>query len=121
MRGLVVTLTLLSLVACSKKGDGAPSCAQVADRMIALTKTEAHKDNLVAECEARKVSPAQRTCMVNAKDMGELAGCVGKRRMTRSEENPPPVKEKSPFGPNDPHNLPLRPSAPMAGSGSAAP
>ena len=128
MRGLVL-VTLLSLVACSKKAS-APSCEQVADKMLALTKSPASKDGLVAECHARKVSPAQRKCMVDAKDIGELAGCVGKRKMTRTEENPPPIPDqpdphtgikKDMFPPNDPHNLPLTPNKIESGSGSATP
>ena len=68
--------------------------------------------------------------MVAAKDLGELAGCVGRKKMTRSEENPPPIPDqpdphtgikKDMFAPNDPHNLPLTPNKFETGSAPSAP
>jgi hypothetical protein len=85
-------IVLLALVACGKKSDDdtAPTCAQVVDHMLVITKQEmiaGHdgmggkmKAQMVAQCETgpSAMSAELRHCVINAKDVNALGECTAK-------------------------------------------
>lgn len=82
---MLLALAVFSAACGSKKqaNDG-PTCAQVTDRMVEIMKSGptghgsvelGNRDQMIETCERKKLSPAQRTCMVNAKDVVTLANC----------------------------------------------
>lgn len=82
MRKLVLLIVLLG--ACSKKPDG-PPCSAVVDNMMAVTKQQMtghgelevqNRTAMVEQCEKRNLTPAQRTCLVTAKDLAAIAACT---------------------------------------------
>ena len=117
---LRLVLVAALLVACSKKKeDAGPTCDQVADNLIAVTKQmlPGHGDQamgdrkaMVAQCEQRKMPAAQRKCLVAAKTFDELAKCRG--------NEPVPAQRPAPVTPAAP---PSAPPAPPPSPGSAAP
>jgi hypothetical protein len=124
----MIRLVLLAalLVACSKKKaeDAAPSCDQVVDHMLEVTKQmlPGHGDQpmgdrkaMIAQCEQRNMPAAQRRCLVAAKSFDDLAKC-------RGNETPPaqrPVPVAPPPTPSPPTPAPAGEpgSAEPAGSG----
>ena len=66
------------------KSDG-PSCEKVVDNMMAITKAAMpaghdgmamqNRKQMLDQCEARKMSAEQRTCLVDAKDITQMAAC----------------------------------------------
>ncbi len=81
MRSVVIAM-LLS--ACQSGTDNAPSCTAVVDHLQEVTKTGltghgnmelGNRAVMINQCEARKQSPAERTCLFNAKTMTEIAAC----------------------------------------------
>jgi hypothetical protein len=81
MRNLVVAIVLLG--GCGKSDEG-PSCDKVVDNMMAVTKQALtghgnmelqNKQAMVDQCTARKMTAAQRTCLVSAKDLAAIAAC----------------------------------------------
>lgn len=100
MRTTLFALVVLAS-ACSKKpgGPSAPTCSQVTDHVLEIMKggltnhgglEMGNHKQLVDQCEARKLSPAQRTCMVAAKDVTSLAAC---------SSAPPAAVPTAPAGP----------------------
>ncbi len=83
----IAQLALLSLavVACGKKSDEGPACGAVVDNMMAVTKQQMtghgelevqNRTVMVEQCEKRSLTPAQRTCLVAAKDLAAIAACT---------------------------------------------
>lgn len=95
---------------CGSKSDPGPTCAQITDHMLEVTKQElvGHGDELlgqrkqlIEQCEARKMNADQRRCLLAAKDMAGFATC-------RAGKDPAPAPDEKPRRPRPP-----------AGSGSA--
>ena len=89
---------LLALVAC--KEDKGPSCPQVVDHMLEVTKQQlpghdsqalGDRKQMIDECEKRKLSPAMRKCLMAAKTFAGLAEC-------RAKDAPPPQPNAAPTG-----------------------
>jgi len=84
MSRLLISIALLG--ACSKKAaDEGPACGAVVDNMMAVTKQQmtGHGDlevqnraQMIEQCEKRNLTPAQRTCLVAAKDLAAIAACT---------------------------------------------
>jgi len=86
MRAALFALVVLTGTACSKKAqqEPPPSCDKVVDHMLLVMKQGltghgdlelANKKQMVDQCEARKLSTAERKCMLAAKDLASLAAC----------------------------------------------
>jgi hypothetical protein len=133
MRTMSLSLVIVAAVGCKKSEEA--TCAQVVDNMLVVTKEQVmrsggtpSKKNLIAECESRKLTPKQKTCMVKAVDLEQLAGCTGlKPQVRRDTSGHEPIggggAQGNPGGPqmtDNPHALPLgHPSVVNRGSGSA--
>jgi hypothetical protein len=81
MKRLVLAI---ALVGCSKAADPGPTCPQLVEHMLEVTKQAmpAHgkmelgnKKQMVQTCEDRKLTPAQRKCMMAASTLAALAEC----------------------------------------------
>lgn len=83
---LVLAVTAALLAACSKPApDRGPRCDVIVDNLLAVSKTQlaGHGDMalgdraaMLAQCEKRNLTAAQRRCLASAKDLTALAGCV---------------------------------------------
>lgn len=78
---LPLLVLLLSGVACSNKRaappvDDAPSCQQAMTVVARIGKITTGIADSVAQCEAKKLSPAARRCLVKAQTLDDIAGCV---------------------------------------------
>src|SRR5512140_3969532 len=83
MRSLVL---LLLLSGCSKKDSG-PTCEQVVDHMLEVTKQQlmgheeanlvSQKTAMVAQCEKRNMATEVRTCLMGAQTISDIAKCRG--------------------------------------------
>lgn len=71
------------LVVAGCKSD-APSCAQVTDHLLVVTKQQvvghdteelANRDVMIAQCEARELSADTRRCLLAARTLTEIAAC----------------------------------------------
>src|SRR4051794_25041218 len=81
-------LFVLALVACSKKDPG-PTCDQVVDHMLDVTKQRlpghddtsfgSQKKAMVTSCESRNWTADVRTCLVAAQSISDIAKCRGGR------------------------------------------
>ena len=79
---------VLALAACGGKSEpDAPSCAQVMDHVLEVTKNQlvGHGDEvktqraaMVKQCEDRKLAPALRKCLYESKTLDDIAKCQGK-------------------------------------------
>jgi small lipoprotein (TIGR04454 family) len=78
-------LVFAALAACGgkKDDDGAPTCAQVVDHLLTVTKQQlaGHagmeqkmRKQMIDHCET-SVSPDARHCLINAKTLDALADC----------------------------------------------
>lgn len=112
MRALLFVLVLPFAAGCSKKADNGPACPEVVDHMVIVMKEglKGHesvnlgdRQQMITQCEQRKMSPSVRRCLATAKDLAALSSC-------RPATPPPPTQ-----GPPQP--LPTRPLP----TGSAAP
>lgn len=83
MRALLIALVLATGCA-KKKADPGPSCAQVVDHMMVVMKQGmaghdsvelANRQQMIDQCEQRKLSAKERRCMAEAKDLSALASC----------------------------------------------
>lgn len=80
-------LILVALAGCGSKDDG-PSCEQVVDNMLTITKQAMpaghdgmemqNRKAMVDQCVARKMSAEQRRCLATAKDVTGMAACTPK-------------------------------------------
>ncbi len=99
MRWIVV---MIALAGCGKKDPG-PSCDQVVDHMLEVTKAQlmghentnmmSQKKAMVAQCEQRDMSSDVRTCLMAAQTITEIAKCRGsKTDINERQRRPrPPV------------------------------
>lgn len=130
-------LLVLALAACGSKKDPGPTCEQVVDHMLSVTKTQLpghemtnlgnQKKAMVAQCEARNMDNDVRTCLMGATTISEIAKCRGAKSDVMERPRRPRVPPGSGSAPTA---LPFHPSTgsgsaafvhPPAGSGSAAP
>jgi len=95
LRTTLFALLSLAVVGCSKKSADGPACGAVVDNMMAVTKQQMtghgelevqNRTVMVEQCEKRKLTAAQRTCLVAAKDLPAIAAC------TPRPTTPPPAK-----------------------------
>ncbi len=103
MRTTLFALLVLA-AACSKKSSAppAPNCSQLTDHVLEIMKTGltghggiemGNRKQMVDQCEARGLGPAQRTCMMAAKDVTRLAAC---------SSPPPAAATPAPVGSDQP-------------------
>lgn len=80
MRWLLVTIVL---AACGKSDPG-PSCGQVTDHMLEVTKQQlvghegmvlGQRDAMIKQCEQRDMPAETRRCLFAAKDIPAIAEC----------------------------------------------
>lgn len=59
------------------QGTPEPTCAQVADHMLAITKQAmgADRAGAIQRCEDRKLSRQAKLCLLAAKTVADLASC----------------------------------------------
>ena len=83
MRALLLATSLLAVTACKKANDG-PACPAVVDHMLEVMKAGltghdslalGNRDQMIQQCEQRKMSATERRCLANAKTLGDLASC----------------------------------------------
>lgn len=115
MTRLVLLAALL--VACSKKQDAGPPCDKVVDHMLELTKQmlAGHGDQqlgdrqaMIDQCVQRKLPASERSCLLAAKSLEDLAKC-------RNAEKKPATPTPEPTRP-----LPTTTGSAEAGSGSGS-
>ncbi len=101
---MVMVATAATVVGCGSKSDPGPTCAQITDHMLEVTKQElvGHGDELlgqrktmIEQCEGRKLTADQRRCLVAAKDMAGFAAC-------RAGKDPAPGPDEKPRRPRPP-------------------
>lgn len=118
MRALLLSFLLLGC--SSKKADDGPACPKVVDNMLVVMRQSmaghksvelANRDQMIAQCEARKMTAKERTCLAAAKDVMGLANC----REAKPGALPPPEKTR-PAAP-----APEVPAGSSAPAGSASP
>ena len=124
MRWIVV---MIALAGCGKKDPG-PSCDQVVDHMLEVTKTQlmghentnlmSQKKAMVTQCEQRDMSSDVRTCLMAARTITEIAKCRGsKTDINERQRRPrPPVGSGSGSGSGSARVVPT--GSGSAGSGS---
>lgn len=88
------------IVGCGGKVDEGPTCTQVTDHMLDVTKQQlvGHGDMelgqrgaMIAQCEQRKMSGEQRRCLMAAKDIPGIAACrAGKTDVLEKPRKPRP-------------------------------
>lgn len=80
MKRLVLALALLG---CNK-GDTGPQCPQVVDHMLEVTKQQltghgnlelGNRTQMIKVCEDRKLTAAQKQCIMSAKTLPALGDC----------------------------------------------
>lgn len=107
-------LAVALLAGCSKKADRGPSCAEVTDHMLEVTRQQltghgemelGNRKAMIAQCEERKMPAATRKCLVAATDLPAIAAC-------RAGKKPEPDPETAPAAPA---------SAPRPTAGPATP
>lgn len=86
VRSLLAAALACSLAACAKaKPAPDPTCDQVVDNMLAVTKQQltghgdlelGNRKVMIAQCEQRALTAAQRRCLATAKDLAAIAGCT---------------------------------------------
>lgn len=81
MRALIVAL---GLAACGRDNASAPSCDQVVDHLLDVTKQQlaghgsaelGRRDDMIAQCKELDLPAGKRACLVGAKTLTELAAC----------------------------------------------
>ena len=120
MRSTWIAVVLAFAPGCKGKEDPGPSCKEVTDHVYEVTRKAypGHGDMMmgnpkadVARCEARKMSGAQRRCMLQAQSVEALAQCVPREK---------PEEKKPEARPGTPAPAPTAPS-PAAPPTSGAP
>jgi hypothetical protein len=91
---------VFGLAACGGKSEPeAPSCAQVMDHILEITKNQlvGHGDEvktqraaMVKQCEERKLAPALRKCLFESKTLDDIAKCQGKDSPAEKPRKPLP-------------------------------
>jgi hypothetical protein len=112
MRWTWIAVVLAFALGCKGKEDPGPSCKEVTDHVYEITRKAypGHGDMMmgnpktdVARCEARKMSAAQRRCMLQAQSVEALAQCVPREK---------PDEKKPEARPGTPAPTPPAPTAP---------
>lgn len=65
---------VLALVLAGCQGSAEPTCAQVADHMLAITKG-GDRATAIQGCEERKLGKQAKLCLLAAKTVADLADC----------------------------------------------
>ena len=122
MRWIVV---MIALAGCGKKDPG-PSCDQVVDHMLEVTKTQlmghentnlmSQKKAMVAQCEQRDMSRDVRTCLMGAQTITEIAKCRG----SKTDINERPRRPRPPGGSGSGSAVQVVPTGSGSGSGSGS-
>jgi hypothetical protein len=136
---VIAALLAAIAAACGKAAQEppGPSCAEITEHIYKLTRVEypGHGDMAmgdrkrdVAACEARKLAPRERRCMIAAGSIVELAKCRRpQRRMATGEGEPGPAGRGLPAGAPAPGSAapssaaPSSAAPPSAAPSSAAP
>ena len=94
-------LLLVILVGCGGKKDSGPSCDQVVDHMLEVTKQQlmghetanlkSQRKAMVSQCENRNMSGEMRTCLVGAQTITEIARCRGGKTDVLEKQRKPRV------------------------------
>lgn len=98
MRATLLALLLTS--ACSKKTSEppVPTCSQIVDNMLVVMKQGmtghgglemGNREQMVKQCESRKLTPEAKRCMLVAKDLTQLASCSSPPKPTAPAVTPP--------------------------------
>lgn len=97
-----------TVTACSKPApDPGPSCAQVVDHMLEVTKQQltghgdmelGNRKTMIAQCEQRTLSADQRRCLVAAKDLTAIAACSPARPAPPARSAPAAAPPSAPAG-----------------------
>lgn len=115
MRATLFVVALLACGSSKKKEDPGPTCSQVVDHMLEIMKggltghgnvEMGNRQQMLDQCESRKLTPTQRKCMLAANNIATLANCSA----------PPKPLPTAPAGPA---TAPATPAAP-AGSGTGS-
>ena len=113
MMRLVLAAALLA-AACSK-GDSGPPCDKVVDHMMELTKqmmpghdpeSLGNRQQMIDQCKQRKLTGAERKCLVDAKTFNDLGAC------SKAKKSAAPA----PAAPEPPAPTPAGSAAPGSGS-----
>ncbi|MBA2545142.1 MAG: hypothetical protein H0V17_36200, partial [Deltaproteobacteria bacterium] len=113
---------LVFLVGCGKKASG-PTCEQVVEHMLTVTKTQLmgheganftqQKKAMVAQCEQRNYDAETRTCLLTTQTISDIAKCRGTKSDAFEKQRRPRT------GSGSARSLPPG-SWPPAGSGSGS-
>ena len=78
---------LVILVGCGGKKDSGPTCDQVVDHMLEVTKQQmmgheganfnSQRKAMVTQCETRNMSTEMRTCLMGTQTISDIAKCRG--------------------------------------------
>ena len=88
---MVRLLLLAALLIACKKEDPGPPCGQIVDHMLEITKQQlvghdtmqlGDRQQMIDQCEQRKLPRQARTCMMAAKSLTDLAGCQAQGKPT---------------------------------------
>ena len=105
---------------CGKSTDPGPSCAQVVDHMLEVTKQTlvghdnmvlGPRDAMIAQCDKRQMPADKRACLMAAKTTAEIGAC---RANSDPAEN---QRRRSPVAPTAPAATDRKTAAEQAGSG----
>lgn len=98
MRVLLLVLVLPFVAGCSKKADNGPACPEVVDHMVIVMKEglKGHesvnlgdRQQMITQCEQRKMSPSVRRCLATAKDLVALSSCRPATAPAPPDQGPP--------------------------------
>lgn len=98
---------LLVLVVAGCKKDPGPSCEQISDHMLDVTKTAmpghdpsylGDRKAMIAQCEKRNLTRDQRTCLMKAKTLPELGDCGPKKPAAPPTPTPTAPSGTAPSG-----------------------
>jgi len=105
MRWIMVAMLV---AACGKAEDPGPTCAQVTDHMLEVTKQQlvghgdmvlGQRNAMIAQCESRTMPAQTRKCLVAAKTLDAIAACrAGKTDGSPTEPFEKPRKPRAPRG-----------------------
>ncbi len=123
-------ILLVILVGCGGKKDPGPTCEQVVDHMLEVTKQQlighetanlnSQKKAMVAQCESRNMSDEMRTCLMGTKTIADIAKCRGGKTDVLERQRRPRPGNGSGSGsaPAAHHGSGSASTAPGSGSGS---
>jgi hypothetical protein len=99
LAAVAVLAALAALAAC--KDDPGPSCAQVTDHMLEVTKQMlaghdgmgqlGDRKAMIAQCEQRNLTKQVRQCLMTAKDLDGFAACRKSAVPPRVIDRPAPT------------------------------